>query len=84
MRENLRVTNWREGLGTMTEERAWTTLQRKCALNEEPCACKEEKESQQTQWMSTEILRAMRKKKRMLNKAKNGSITEEYRGVEKR
>jgi hypothetical protein len=26
MRGNLRVTNWREGLGTMTEERAWTTF----------------------------------------------------------
>ncbi len=29
MRENLRVTNWREGLGTMTEERAWTTFAEK-------------------------------------------------------
>jgi hypothetical protein len=84
MREELRNTRWRRELDGATAERAWSIFRDKVTkLVEEHVPIKKRRDQNKPAWMTREILRAVRKKKRLWKKVRNGVITDEYRQAEK-
>jgi hypothetical protein len=84
MRKELLDTTWRNGLADMPTELAWNTFAEKVKhLMDKYIPCRRRRNQNRPKWMSTEIMRAIRKKKRLWKVVKDGQITEEYKRVEK-
>jgi hypothetical protein len=84
MRSELRNINWRESLDGKTTDRAWRELTETVAkLVAEHVPQRRKRNHNKPAWMTREILRAVRKKKRMWRAVRNNRITEEYKKVEK-
>ena len=82
IRNGLRDTTWPDTNDEKTAEEAWQTLRKKLdSLIEEfvpKCTFKPRK----SDWMTGEILREIRKKRRMWKKAKNGNGDQDYKEAE--
>ena len=84
MREELGNVNWRGELEGKEVEEAWTVFTGKI----QQAICKHvpvrrRRNHNRPAWLSTDILRAIRKKKRLWNKAKTGEQVDKYNKVER-
>jgi hypothetical protein len=84
MREELRDTGWMQGLRDGSTEESWDIFRRKVTkMVGKFVPVKRKRNQNRPAWMTREILRAVRKKKKLWKKVRNGVITDEYRQVEK-
>jgi hypothetical protein len=83
MRNNLTNTNWRTKLAGLSAEQAWTVFSDKVnRLVKEYVPARRRRNQNRPAWMTREILRAIRKKKRLWKQLRGSQVTEECREVE--
>jgi len=84
MREELGGNSWRHHLGRAGAEEAWQILKQKVhSLIEKYVPMRRRRNKARPPWLSQQILRAVRRKKRLWKKAKTGTGTAEYKHAEK-
>jgi hypothetical protein len=85
MREKAKAWNWRDELrGTSTEE-AWTSLRDKVSSWVESCVPKKRMRNRnRPPWLSQEILREIRRRKRMWTRDKDKANKDEYKEQDKK
>ena len=84
MREELGTINWRMELDNKNVEEAWTVFTNKIhKAVDKHVPVRRKRNQNRPAWLSTEILRAIRRKKRLWTRAKVGEQVEEYNKVEK-
>ncbi len=84
MRSELCNVNWRDSLDGKMTDSAWREFTGIVTKPVEKHVPRRRKRNQnKLAWMTREILRAVRKKKRMWKAVRNSQITEEYKQVEK-
>jgi hypothetical protein len=85
MREELQDTSWSRDLARMTVEAAWQAFNDKVTnLVKKHVPERRRRNRNRPPWMSREILRAVRKKKKMWTRVRNSGVTAEYREQEKK
>jgi hypothetical protein len=85
MRAEMRTGNWLHELKNSGAARAWDILRDKVEdVIQKYVPVRRKKNSNRPAWMTQEILRAVRRKKRIWRKIRGGQITEEYKEAEKK
>ena len=85
MREELRTGDWLQQLKRSGAARAWEILRAKMEnMIEKYVPERRKRNNNRPAWMTQEILRAIRRKKRIWRTVRGGQITEEYREAEKK
>jgi hypothetical protein len=85
MRSELRSVHWKRRMEGKSTEEAWTLFKTKVeSLIERWVPVRRNRNRNRPEWMSVEILREVRRKKRLWKKVRTGQITAEYKEVEKR
>ena len=82
IRNGLRDTTWPDTNDEKTAEEAWQTLRKKLGSLIEEFVPKCTFKPRKSDWMTGEILREIRKKRRMWKKAKNGNGDQDYKEAE--
>ena len=84
MKESLRSRSLEQQMRGMGAEQAWSVLKEKINAAVEKFVPKKRRRNQNRPgWLSQDILREVRRKKRLWKKAKTGEGVEEYRAAEK-
>jgi hypothetical protein len=83
MRCKLAACDWRELLRGKTAEQGWTCSKNMCSGLLTSTPERRRRNHNKPPWLSREILRAIRRKKRLWRAAKNGQHMEEYKAAEK-
>jgi glucan phosphorylase len=85
MKEMARRWNWRDELRGTSAEEAWTRLRDKVNGLVEECVPKRRRRNQnRPPWLTQEILREVRRRKRMWARDKNKANKDEYRAQDKK
>ena len=85
MREELATVDWRGQMGGKSGQEAWDLLKEKIhAAVEKHVPPRRPRNQNRPAWLSQNILRAIRRKKSLWVRAKNGEGVEEYRQEEKK
>jgi hypothetical protein len=85
MRAEMRMGNWLQDLKKSGADRAWNILKDKVEeVIQKHVPQRRKRNSNRPAWMTQEILRAVRKKKRIWRSIRGGQVTEEYREAEKK
>jgi ribonucleases P/MRP protein subunit RPP40 len=84
MRDELRRLNWDELLANTTADQAWSTLKSHVDdLVKKHVPERRRRNHNKPPWLNREILRAIRRKKKLWRQAKQGQRVEEYKNAEK-
>ncbi len=85
MRAEMRAGNWLQELRRNGAARAWDILRDKVEeVTRKYVQVRRKRNSNRPAWMTQEILRAVRRKKRIWRAFRGGQITEEYKEAEKK
>jgi hypothetical protein len=85
MRKEIGEVEWKEELEGLSVEEMWKKLTEKMSeVTEKNVPWREVHAKGRAAWMTREIMRAIRRKKRLWKKVKGGTITEEYRDADKK
>jgi hypothetical protein len=85
MRAEMRMGNWLQDLKKSGADRAWNILKDKVEeVIQKHVPQRRKRNSNRPAWMTQEILRAVRKKKRIWRSIRGGQVTEEYKEAEKK
>jgi hypothetical protein len=84
MRRAIARVNWDEKLGSKSAEQAWELLRSKVEeLVEKHVPKRRRRNHNKPPWLSRDILRAIRRKKKLWSQAKQGQKCDEYKAAEK-
>jgi hypothetical protein len=85
MRAEMRTGKWLQDLKKSGADRAWGILRDKVEeVIQKHVPARRKRNSNRPAWMTQEILRAVRRKKRIWRSIRGGQITEEYKEAEKK
>jgi hypothetical protein len=85
MRAEMRTGSWLQDLKKSGADRAWSILKDKVEeVIQKHVPERRKRNSNRPAWMTQEILRAVRKKKRIWRSIRGGQVTEEYKEAEKK